>query len=483
MPAFNTVAGMPMTANVPLLVDLLRRRWGFDGVVVSDYNAIAELIAHGLAADPVEAAALALRAGIDIDMMAGAYEQGLPAALERGLVEIEAVDRAVGRVLALKERLGLLDAPCRRGAVPLTAADWTAHRALARDAARRSIVLMTNRGRILPLRGPPRRLAVLGPLAASADDMLGPWAGAGLAADCVTPLEGIREALPGWPVDHADGLDHEAAAALAARADLVILCLGERRQMSGEAASRGRLDLPDRQEALARAVLATGRPVIVLLSAGRPLPLPWLFEAADAVLMTWFLGVEAGHAMADVLTGAWNPSGRLPVSWPADVGQIPIFLGRRATGRPPNPAIHYSSKYLDLPTEPLFPFGHGLSYSRFSYGSARAEPAILRAGERLRVEVEVTNAGETAAEETVLLFIRDPVASVTRPLLELKGMVKLWLEPGASATARIELAAADLAGLGPDLQPCLEPGTIELWLGPTASPERLTGTTIEIAGP
>ena len=487
MPAFQDLAGVPMTANAAVLRDLVRERWGFDGVMVSDHGAVAELMAHGVAGDLAEAAALALDAGIDIDLMGGAYAGGLPIALERGRVRMAQIDAAVRRVLQLKERLGLLDDPYRRSDAAL-AAQGEAPRQLAREAARRSIVLLTNRDGVLPLPEGSRRIAVIGPLADARDDMQGPWAAAGRAAGMVTILEGLRAAMPSSEIAHARGVEIEAetpsdvagALALARSAEVVLLCLGEARRMSGEAASRARPDLPGRQPELAQAVLGLGKPVVVLLSSGRPLMVPWLFERAHAVLATWFLGSEAGHAIADVLGGRWNPTGRLPVSWPVDVGQIPIFYAQRPTGRPPDPAVHYSSKYLDLPVEPLFPFGHGLSYTRFTLSGLRTSASELRPGEAIAIECEVVNEGPAAGEETVLLFVRDPVASVARPLLELKRVAKIDLEPRRGGTVRFTLAAEDLAFLGLDLAPRLEPGVVELLVGRSAAHAQLLRTSVRL---
>ena len=456
--------------------------------MVSDYGAIAELVVHGVAADLAEASALALRAGVDIDLMGNAYAQGLPTALKRGLVELAAIDAAVRRILELKAALGLFDDPYRRGGGDgLSAAQEAAHRALARAAASRSIVLLTNRGGVLPL-ADGHRLAVLGPLADAPAEMLGPWSMAGRAEDMVPLLEGLRAGLPASRIDHARGVEIEAdlpadlasALELARAAEVVVLCLGEARAMSGEAASRARPDLPGRQRELAEAVFQLGKPVIALLSSGRPLMVPWLFERADAVLATWFLGSEAGHAVADVLTGRWNPSGRLPVSWPVEVGQIPIFHARRPTGRPADPAVHYSAKYLDLPTEPLFPFGHGLSYTSFTFRNLTAEPTVLPPDGDLNIGVEVVNDGPVPGEETVFLFVHDPVATIARPLLELKGMAKIALEPGEHGHVTFRLAAADLAYLGPDFTPRLDPGTIELLVGRSASRHDLLATTIRV---
>ncbi|MGE0006385.1 MAG: glycoside hydrolase family 3 N-terminal domain-containing protein [Parvibaculaceae bacterium] len=489
MPAFTDIDNVPLTADAVILRDLVRRQWGFDGVIISDYGAIAELVPHGIAADLTEASALALGAGVDIDMMGFAYMQGLPAALERGTVTAQDIDQAAARVLMLKERLGLFDDPYRDAAARFDhKARRVEHRDVALDAARRSIVLLSNRDGTLPVTRPPRRVAVLGPLANAQAEMLGPWSGAGLIEDMVPFLPGIRAAwhgseilhAPGVPVEGGDAKGIQAAADMARQADLVVLCVGEERFMSGEAASRAKPGLPGHQEALARAVLDTGKPVVVLISSGRPLIVPWLFERAHAVLATWFLGSEAGHAVADVITGRWSPSAKLPVSWPADVGQIPVFYSHRPTGRPKSDNIRYTSKYLDMPNEPLFPFGHGLSYARFSYSDFRASPSELRAGAKATLEVTVRNEGTVAGEETVFFFSRDPVASVSRPVLELKGLGKAQLDPGEAKKVSVSLSTDALAFPGNDWQPRLEPGVIELFAGPSTRSEGLLRAEVHV---
>ena len=488
MPAFTDLEGVPLTANRAVLHDLVRGQWGFDGIYISDYNAIAELVPHGIAADIPEAAALALKAGVDIDMMASAYTKGLPVALERGAVTISDLDAAVRRVLAFKARLGLFDDPYREKAPVLTAAQKAEHREAARDAARRSMVLLSNRNGTLPIAQAPRRIAVLGPLADNATEMLGPWSGAGRVEEMVGFLDGLRKTWPQSEIKYARGVEIDsedlsgipAAFELARQSDLVILCVGEARQMSGEAGCRARPGLPGKQAALADAVLDTGKPTVVLLSAGRTLAVSWLFERASAVLATWFLGSEAGNAVGDVLSGRWNPSGRLPVSWPVDVGQIPVFYSRLPTGRPFAANIRYTSKYLDIPNEPLFPFGHGLSYTQFKLRNLRVGPTELRRGDSVTVDVDVVNDGKVAGEETVLLFIRDPVATISRPVLELKGMAKITLGPGERGSVRMKLTTDDLRFIGTDLEPKLEPGTFEVFVGPSAKKETLLQTTIRL---
>ncbi|HET6376876.1 MAG TPA: glycoside hydrolase family 3 N-terminal domain-containing protein [Methylocella sp.] len=488
MPAFNDVAGIPMTVHAALLRGWLREKIGFDGVMISDYNAIAELLRHGVADDLTSAAAAALRAGVDIDMMSGAYSEGLPKALSKGLVTLDMVDEAVRRVLTLKERLGLFAEPFKRCAAAKASAAPREGRKLARELARRAIVLLTNDG-TLPLAADLRRLALAGPLADAPAEMLGPWAMAGRVEDAVSFREGLSAALPETQIAFAPGVEISGsdtsaipgALELCRSADVIVLCLGEAAHMSGEAASRACPGLPGAQGALAEAVLSLGKPVAVLLSSGRPLTVLPLIERANAVLATWFLGAEAGHAAADVLTGRFNPTGRLPVTWPRDVGQVPIFFASRPTGRPADPNNPYSSKYLDMPVDPLFHFGHGLSFCRFKLSNLRASKEVFWPGEELAVEASVYNEGPAAGEETVFLFVRDLVASVARPLLELKGIAKIALLPGESGTVRFKLGASAFSFPGPHFEPVLEPGDFQISVGQSADPRRLLSIKVRAA--
>jgi beta-glucosidase len=492
MPAFNDLAGVPMTANAALLRDWLRGRLHFEGVIVSDYNAIGGLIQHGVAANLTEAAALALNAGVDIDMMANAYRHGLPGAVERGLVSLVQIDAAVRRVLVLKERLGLFDDPYRRGTTAQTAASLAERRVLARAVSARAIVMLKNEGSVLPLAHSVRRLCVIGPLADAAAEMGGPWPG---AADCeahVSVLAGLAACLPEVQMLHARGVaidgestaDAGAAIDLCAQADAILICLGEAATMSGEAASRAHLGLPGRQSAFAHAALerarALGKPVVVLLFSGRPLIVPWLIEQADAVLACWFLGSEAGNAIADVLTGRISPSGRTPVTWARAAGQTPLFFGQRPSGRPADPKDPFTSKYLDVPNDPLFAFGHGLSYGCFAHSNLRVMPEQVRERDTIEVRVDVTNEGTRAAEETVFLFTHDKLASIARALLELKGFGKIALQPGEKGTITLQLQAAELRFLGIDLTPVFEPGEVEILVGPCADRAKLLGATIQL---
>ncbi|MGF7160921.1 beta-glucosidase [Rhodoligotrophos appendicifer] len=488
MPAFNDVAGIPMTAHRYLLRNVLRGELGFEGVLVSDYNAIAELLNHGVAADLAEAAALALKAGVDIDMMANAYSKGLPEALRRGLVSMPEIDASVRRVLSLKERLGLFDDPFRRGRkVSLTVSGDSPSRALARDVARHSIVLLKNDG-LLPLTMERRRIALLGPLADARSEMNGPWSAAGQASDPVTILEGLSSALPDCDIICEQGvsLSEEDRSAIplaleAARsADIVILAVGEGARMSGEAASRSSPGLPGCQQEFVDAVLDLGKPTIVLLSAGRPLLISSIVERASAVMATWWLGTEAGNAIADILVGRFNPSGRLSVTWPRELGQVPIFYAQRPSGRPANTDDHYTSKYLDIDVTPLFPFGYGLSYGNFTVENLRLESGSVPVDGQIIMSVDVVNNGGVPGEETIFLFLRDPVASVARPLLELKRFAKARPAPGERSTVRMTLPVSDLAFPGLDLTCAVEPGEFEVCVGTSADPKQLLRTRFRV---
>jgi beta-glucosidase len=454
MPAFTDLNGIAMTANAPLLRDVLRGELGFEGVLVSDYHAIAELLNHGVAGDLAEAAALALKAGVDIDMMSDAYRLGLPVALERNLVTMDDIDVCVRRVLQLKERLDLFRNPYQRGRsdVGVTAQGRT----LARSVGARSLVLLKNDANSLPLAC--RKIALIGPLADATSEMRGPWGGAGRPEDSVGVLKGLIDA--GFDVRHASGVaikgddvsGIETALGLCDDVDAIVLCLGEEAVMSGEAASRAHLGLPGRQQDLADAVFdtAAGKPVIVVLFSGRPLAVPGLVSRAHAMLAAWFPGCEAGNAIADVITGKASPSGRTAVSWPRAVGQVPIFFGERPSGRPFNPNDHFTSHYSDVENTPLFPFGHGLTYGDFKLSNLR-----VAAGDPMIVTVDVENRGARAAEETVFLFLNQKQSGVTRPVLELKGFGKIALGPSEQGTVTLSLPAPR--------------GRAELFVGPSAA--------------
>lgn len=483
MPAFVAMAGLPATANRALLQDEIRGRWGFDGVIISDYHAIAELMAHGVASDLAEAAALALGAGVDIDMMGRAFPQGLPVALERGLATGEQVDIAVRRVLRFKERLGLLDqGPADDGVRPARPVRPGRTRALSRLAASRSMVLLKNDKGALPLSpsGPP--VYLLGPHAEDDGDQLGPWAGLGHKDPVGTVLSALRRMLPHRVVERLPAIGRGARPASPLRAGVIVLCLGETADMSGEAASRAEPVLPLVQARLARSAAALGLPMILVLWAGRPLVMNETLDRVDAALLAWFPGSEGPAAIADVLAGRCDPSGRLPVSWPASIGQIPSYFGREPSGRPFEPGDRYTLHYIDAPSTPLFPFGHGLSYAAFDM-TIRAVAAGRWTGTgTLRVDVQVTNRGSRRGVGTVFLFVRDVVDRVSRPLLELRGLEKVTLAAGEARIVRFRLSAADFASLGLEPGTAPAPGEVEILAGPSAD-RALLDRRVVVLGP
>jgi beta-glucosidase len=500
MPAFCDIAGRPMSGDRGFLTDLVRGRWGFQGVYVSDYDAIGELVAHGVAADLVEAAALALRAGLDIDMESRAYPTGLKPAIERGLVSVDLLDETVARVLRVKERLGLFDDPFGRGRpdrpAPSTRLD---RRAVVREAAAAAATLLTNRDDLLPLAPTGGRIAVIGPFADDRAQMIGPWSGLGDQDEIVTLREGLVAAFPGRDLafapgcaaDYAEDDADEAAdlaaiaeaVALAATAEVVILTLGEPAGLSGEAASRAAPTLTGRQAELADRVLALGRPTVIVLTCGRPLIETDLIERADATLVAWYPGSEGGRAVAEVLAGAAAPAGRLPVSWPIDVGQIPVFYAERPSGRPYVPGEHFTTQYVDIPNAPLFPFGHGLGYTRFALDAPAVAADRFAAVDGLEVRAQVRNEGPRAGATTVFLFLRDLVASTSRPVLELRRFETVTLAPGETRELVFTLAAADFAVLGPDLSPRVEPGAFDLSLGFSADRDGLKTVRVVCVDP
>lgn len=491
MAAFNEVAGTPMHANRRLLREVLRGEWGFDGLVVSDHSGIKELVAHGVAGTPAEAGLLALRAGMDVDMVSHIYVDVLPRLVRAEKLLQAAVDDAVRRVLRAKYRLGLFEDPYRDGD-PARERDsmfTPAHLAAAREMARKSTVLLKNERKVLPLSTSIGTLAVIGALADDAQAPLGRWGGVGQPEDVVTILAGIRHAVsPQTKVLHAQGADLQGtdtsgfaeAVRLASEADVVVLVLGEHHDMSGEATSRSTLDLPGVQLELAKAVHATGKPVVVVLMNGRPLAITWLAEHVPAILEAWFLGVQMGPAVADVLFGNVSPSGKLPVSFPRAVGQVPIYYNHKNTGRPPSPTNPYTSKYLDLPWTPLYPFGHGLSYTTFAYRNLRLSASTMRPSDTLTVRVDVTNAGARAGDEVVQLYLRDEVASVTRPVKELRDFQRISLRPGETRTLAFTLDGDDLAFYDREMRRVVEPGFFTVYVG--ASSQDVQEARFEVMG-
>lgn len=477
MASFNEVGGVPMHANGDLINDVLRKEWGWDGLLVSDYTGVEELIKHGVAGNRTDAGVLGLRAGVDIDMVSRIYVKELPAAVKAGKLPIATVDESVRRVLRAKYRMGLFEDPYRycdverEKARTLTADS----RKAAREMARKSMVLLDNTGNVLPLdKQKVKTLAVIGPLADLRRAMLGNWAGAGRDEDAITPLAGIRAAVgSGTRVLYVEGTSLEGgettgiaeAVKAAQQADAVLLFLGEHPDMSAEARNRTSLDLPGAQQALADAVAKVGKPTAAVLLNGRPLSIGPLRERVPAILEAWFPGVEGGNAVADVVFGDFNPAGKLPVTFPRTVGQVPIYYAHKNTGRPPSETERYTSKYIDVPWTPLYAFGHGLSYTTFQYGGlAVKHPRIATDGTQ-EVSVTVTNTGKRAGAEVVQLYVRDDVASVTRPVKQLRGFERVQLEPGQSKTVTFKLGFEDLAMYDVAMKRVVEPGSFTVFAG------------------
>jgi beta-glucosidase len=482
MAGFNEIAGVPMHASRELIRGVLRNAWGFEGVLVSDYTGVMELERHGVAGDSATAGVIALKAGVDVDMVSSIYLNHVARLVRAGVIRDSLVDQAARRVLRAKYLLGLFADPYRYSDPAREQARiFTPENvAVAREMARKSVVLLKNSGAVLPLSKTIRSLAVVGPLAIDSASSLGSWSAVGRPADANTILEGIRQALPGARVGYARGADVAsddttgfAEAERAAReADAVVLVLGETRDMSGEARNRSSLDLPGVQQQLAERVLAAGKPLVVVLMNGRPLSTPWLDANVPAILETWYLGVQTGPAVADVLFGDYNPGGKLPISVPRTVGQVPIYYNHKNTGRPPDPRDNYTSKYLDVPSTPLYPFGYGLSYTTFAYGDPRLSATQIRSTDSITVSVEVTNTGRVSGDEVVQLYLRDDVASITRPVKELRGFRRITLEPGESRTVAFVLRQGDLSFYGRDLRRIVEPGTFTVFVGTSSETVR-----------
>ncbi len=487
MTSFNEYDGVPASGNRYLLTEVLRNKWGFKGFVVTDYTSINEMVPHGYSKDLKQAGEQAINAGVDMDMQGAVYMENLAKSVTEGKVDIKKIDAAVKAILEMKYRLGLFEDPYRYSNEAREKA--TVYRPefleAARDVARKSIVLLKNKDNALPLAAAAKSIAVIGPLGDSKEDMIGSWSAAGdRKTRPVTLLEGMQAGAPnGTSVAYAKGASYAfedagksdgfaEAIALAQKSDVIIAAVGERWDMTGEAASRTSLDLPGNQQALLEELKKTGKPIILVLMSGRPNSIEWADANVDAILEAWYPGTMGGHAIADVLYGRYNPSGKLPVTFPRNVGQVPIHYDMKNTGRPielGEPGAKYVSRYLDAPNTPLYPFGYGLSYTSFSYSPVTLDKTKIRPGEKLTASVTVTNSGARAGEEVVQLYIRDLVGSVTRPVKELKGFEKINLKKGETRTVRFTLSDADLAFTRQDMSWGSEPGQFKLWIGPSSA--------------
>ena len=496
MSSFNEVDSIPASANHWLLTDLLRTQWGFQGFVVTDYTSIEEMSEHGMG-DSRTDAKLALKAGVDMDMVSELFLKFLPDLNKNGEIPDEMIDQSCRRILAAKYKLGLFDDPYRGCSDERAAREilTPATRHAAREAAERSFVLLKNDRQILPLKK-AGTIALIGPLADDRENLLGTWHAAGDPRQVVSVQTGIsnmigssvkilqakganleddpavRKLLQAFgseiPVDsRSPGEMVAEAVSVATRADVVVAVLGESSGMSGEAASRTEIGLPECQKDLLRALVATGKPVVLVLMNGRPLTLGWEADNCGAILETWFGGSEAGNAIADVLFGNYNPSGKLTATFPRDVGQIPIYYNHKNTGRPykGDPRSKYVSRYLDAPNDPLYPFGYGLSYTTFSYGDIKLSAQELAGDETLTASVEVTNTGTRAGEETVQLYLTEPVASITRSVEDLRGFQKVNVQPGESKEVAFRITPDDLKFYNSDLKYDWEAGQFIIRIG------------------
>jgi beta-glucosidase len=489
MASFNEINGVPSTGNHWLMTDLLRGEWGFQGFVVSDYTGDEEMIAAGYAKDGRDAAKLAFLAGVDMSMQSGLYRQFLPSLVRGGEVPQAKLDQSVRRVLAVKAMLGLFDDPFGRIDVKRETARsmLPQTRALAREAGRKAICMLKNEGELLPLPRSGKRIALIGPFAAGPHDLVGPWVVYGDDAKAVDLATGVRSAVANPAaviVAQGSGVEEplaggiEQAVAAARQADIIILAIGESANMSGEAQSRTEIVVPAPQQQLAEAVAATGKPIVVVLKHGRALALEGAVANAQAILATWFLGTETGNAIADVLFGAYSPSGRLPASFPLRSGQEPYYYAHKSTGRPnpPGPLQPYKTHFRGIPNAALYPFGHGLTYGRIEYSGLNQSSPTLPMNGSIEIAATITNRGTRPAEEVAQLYIHDQVASITQPVRELKAFRKIGLAPGESQVVRFTLRANDLRFIGPDGRWIAEPGRFDVWIAPSAESDGVHGT-------
>lgn len=489
MTSFNELNGIPATANSYLLQEILREEWGFTGIVLSDYDAIGELIFHGVAQDLREAALISIQAGVDIDMMGNAYPFHLVELVQAGAVPEAAIDAAAGRMLQLKAGLGLFDNPYVDETAMQNVLLHPDHLELALRAAEDACVLLKNDGGLLPLQPAGKTIALIGPLAEERQSLLGSWSFDGRAAETETLLECLQRSLPAnCCLVHARGCKIEGgqddlgqAVRVAQQADVVILAVGESDQMSGEAHSRAHLGLPGRQQELAEAVAATGKPIVALVFTGRPLAIPWLAENIPAILLAWQGGTRSAEALARIVLGQATPSGKLTASFPRSEGQLPIYYAHKRTGRPFDATgtlqfnVAHKSIYLDESVLPLYPFGYGLSYTTFTYSDLVVETPLLRKDEDLAVSAKIHNRGSLAGREIVQCYVRDVTGSITRPVKELKGFQKVELEAGESSIVRFEFPAASLSFIGQEMKPMVEAGDFKIWIGPNCQ-EGLEGS-------
>lgn len=474
MNSFNDINGLPSTANSYLQRTLLKGDWHFNGFVVSDWNSVGEMVNHGFVADLKGAAQKGIEGGCDMDMESRAYIKNLEILIKEKKIDISLINDAVRRILTKKFELGLFEDPYRYCDTEREKSTVLCDelRAVSREAGEKSIVLLKNDSNALPLIN-PSHIALVGPLCQSKADMLGGWAADGDKNAVVTVLEGLKQRYPKSNITYAEGYDIETnalhadkALAAAKDADVVVVAVGERASQSGEARSMAHIDVPHKQQELVRLLKQTGKKVIVLVMGGRPLVFDKLTPYSDAILMTWWLGTEAGNAIADVLSGDYNPSGKLPMTFPATIGQVPIYYNYKSTGRPAYPGtLTYSTGYMDQDYRPAYPFGYGLSYTKFELSEPRINASVYQKGEPIVCKVTVRNIGRLTGKETVQLYIRDKVASLTRPVKELRGFQQTELKPGESKELTFTLHDDDLGFYNARHQFVVEPGEFLIMTG------------------
>lgn len=476
MASFNEIGGIPSSGSKYLLNDILKEQWKFKGFVVSDWNSIGELINHGFAADLKQAGEIAINAGLDMDMESRAYITHLAELVKEGKVSEATINESVRRVLRIKFMLGLFDDPFRYCNKERESKNILSKEVkdAALEVAKKSFVLLKNENNLLPLKNNYKKIAVIGPLANSISHPTGGWEAMGDSSDVISVVAGLKNYLKnntqilyseGCKIDDKSTDGFKKAIETANNSDLVILVLGEGKNMSGEACSRSTLDLPGVQEELAKEIYKTGKPIVVVLMNGRPLSINWLNENVPVILETWFPGTMAGKAIAEVLFGEYNPSGKLPVTFPRTVGQVPIYYNHKNTGRPGNIDNHYTSKYLDLPLSPLYPFGYGLSYTTFKYSDLGLDKNKITKDDQLNIKVNVKNTGNYDGEEVVQLYVQDLVGSVTRPVKELKRFQKVFLKKGEEKTIEFTLSENDLRFTAADMKFKSEPGLFKVYVG------------------
>jgi beta-glucosidase len=460
MSAFNDISGIPASANYYTLTEILRNRWGFDGFVVSDWDAVASLIPQRVAANRKEAALKSFTAGVDMDMNDGAYREYLSECVKEGKISMKQIDQSVGRILELKFKLGLFEHPYTPESEYHERVLLDESKRIAARLAEESMVLLKNKNNRLPLSG-VSKIALIGPMAKNKDNLLGSWSGHGRPDDVESIFEGMSQEFrgktllyaPGCDFDGEDASNFKGAVETAGQSDVIVLCLGEKRAWSGENASRSTLALPDIQEQLAIELAKTGKPIILVLSNGRPLELCRIEPLCDAIVEIWQPGIAGGTPLAGILSGRINPSGKLSVTFPLTTGQIPLYYNFRQSSRP------HEGKYQDIPTEPLYEFGHGLSYTTFTCGDLKASSYQVKSGDKIEIEIPVSNTGATDGSETVHWFISDPYCSISRPVKELKYFEKRHLKAGETCTFKYSLDVdSDLGFTDSDGKRFVEPG-------------------------